>query len=288
MAATETSATTAVPRRWRALAWFAMLAASLLLAVVVAHWGWRWFGPAPIRLAPAEPADIAATIAASGLFGASGGAPLPPAGAESAPALAGETRLLGVFAEADGQGYALFRIAGKGPRLVAAGQEIAQDVTLLRVRPDGITVRDRGSERAIALRGDPPSRSKAAAPSAAVARPAAVSCARPAGFQGQVVRLNVELLSGLIAQPESWRAIVEPSDGALIVRDDSGFVAMLGLRRGDRLEQANGIALAAIDDVVGAVLKPLAATPSQTVRLSGARDGKKRELLFLNAGACPS
>ncbi len=196
--------------------------------------------------------------------------------------------MLGVFAEADGQGYALFRIAGKGPRLVAAGQEIAQDVTLLRVRPDGITVRDRGSERAIALRGDPPSRSKAAAPSAAVARPAAVSCARPAGFQGQVVRLNVELLSGLIAQPESWRAIVEPSDGALIVRDDSGFVAMLGLRRGDRLEQANGIALAAIDDVVGAVLKPLAATPSQTVRLSGARDGKKRELLFLNAGACPS
>ena len=34
---------------------------------------------------------------------------------------------------------------------------------------------------------------------------------------------------------------------------------MLGLKKGDRLEQANGMALASPDDVVGAVLRPLAA-----------------------------
>jgi S1-C subfamily serine protease len=60
---------------------------------------------------------------------------------------------------------------------------------------------------------------------------------------------------------------------------------MLGMKAGDRIVQANGIALLAIDDVLSAIVKPLSA--SQPVRLSGARGGKPREWLFLNAGACP-
>jgi len=59
---------------------------------------------------------------------------------------------------------------------------------------------------------------------------------------------------------------------------------MLGLKRGDRVQQANGIALTTPDDVSSAVLKPLVA--SQAVRLTGTRDGQPRELLLLNAGAC--
>ena len=70
------------------------------------------------------------------------------------------------------------------------------------------------------------------------------------------------------------------------MRDETGLAAMLGMKVGDRIVQANGIALVAIDDVLTAVVKPLVA--SQPVRLSGTREGKPREWLFLNAGACPA
>ena len=90
-------------------------------------------------------------------------------------------------------------------------------------------------------------------------------------------------MNGLIAQPDSWRALLEPSTGALLVRDESGFAAMLGLKRGDRIEQANGIALLSADDVVSAVLRPLVS--NQPVRLTGSRDGQPRELWLRNT-AC--
>jgi len=101
-----------------------------------------------------------------------------------------------------------------------------------------------------------------------------------------VLRLNAELFQGIIAKPESWTALVVPERGALTVRDDSGFATMLAMKKGDRLEQANGVALTAPDDVVGAVLRPLAA--QQTVRVTGTRDGAPREWLLLNAGTCPT
>ncbi len=90
----------------------------------------------------------------------------------------------------------------------------------------------------------------------------------------------------MAAQPQSWAALLAPAKGALVVRDDTGLAAMLGMKAGDRIVQANGIALLAIDDVLSAIVKPLSA--SQPVRLSGARGGKPREWLFLNAGACPA
>jgi len=87
------------------------------------------------------------------------------------------------------------------------------------------------------------------------------------------------------ARPESWTAMLAPAQGALVVRDETGLAPMLGMKAGDRIAQANGVALGSIDDVLAVVVKPLVA--SQAVRLSGTRGGQPREWLFLNAGACP-
>ena len=53
----------------------------------------------------------------------------PGGGRQPAP-LQGDTRLLGVFAERNGEGYALFRLADRGPVLVRTGQDVAKDVRL--------------------------------------------------------------------------------------------------------------------------------------------------------------
>jgi hypothetical protein len=134
-------------------------------------------------------------------------APAPPAEAKKEEStLTGDTRLLGVFAERDGRGYALFRLSS-GPRLVGQGQEIAQGATLVAVRPDGITIRDAGGERRVALRGEPPPKTRRLRRSAAKSsrNPA---CVPPPGFKGAILRLNAELFQGIIGKPESWAAIV--------------------------------------------------------------------------------
>jgi len=270
-------------RGWRALAVVATLAALTLLAFVIAYWLWQLFGPPRVHIPPATPADPASVLLASGLF--TRGAANSNATTDAAPqALGGDARLLGVFAEADDRGYALFRLSS-GPKLVAVGQEIAPGATLAAVRPDGIVVREAVGERSIGLRNAQPKTVPAATAkqektSASASRAA---CSPPSGFKGQVVALNAELMNGLIAQPDSWRALLEPSTGALLVRDESGFAAMLGLKRGDRIEQANGIALLSADDVVSAVLRPLVS--NQPVRLTGSRDGQPRELWLRNT-AC--
>ena len=61
--------------------------------------------------------------------------------------------------------------------------------------------------------------------------------------------------------------------------------AMLGMKEGDRMAQANGIALNGIEDIQTAFVKPLMA--SQSVHVAGMRDGKPAAWLFVNAGACP-
>ena len=267
----------------RFLATAALIAAATLFAFVAAYWLTRALAPAPVHIPLAPPTDPVATILASGLMRAPGAAP-PVEAAKEASTLTGDTRLVGVFAERDGHGYALFRLPS-GPRLVAHGQEIAQGATLVAVRPDGITIRDAGGERRVALRGEPPART--AVPVATAARSSRnPSCTPPAGFKGSILRLNAELFQGIIGKPESWAAIVVPDQGALAVRDDSGFVAMLAMKKGDRLLQANGVPLSAPEDVVGAVLRPLAS--QQAVRVTGTRDGVPREWLLLNAGSCPA
>jgi hypothetical protein len=274
----------------RSLAAIATLASLALLAVVLAWWGWRLFGPPAVHVTAAAPADPIATIRASGLFAAPATVAPPAPGREEGPQSLGDARLLGIVAEQDGRGYALFRLP-TGTRIVRSGQEIAQGAQLVSVRIDGVTIRDGSGERRILLRAEPanalPAPTTSTAPTPVIARTPARSsaCTPPAGFKGPVLRLNAELFQGIIAKPESWTALVAPEAGGLSVRDDSGFITMLAMKKGDRLEQANGIALTAPDDVVGAVLKPLAA--NQAVRVSGKRDGAPREWLLLNAGTCP-
>jgi hypothetical protein len=277
-----------VPLAWRAASWLATLGAGVALAAVLAHWGWRAFGPAPLPLPPPEmPENWTPSIVATPLFGRAGAVASPgdPGKSAATTTLRGETRLLGVFAERDGGGYALFRLPDRGPLLVRAGQEIANDVKLEAVRPDGVRIRDRGEVRDLELRAAP-----AAAGSATVADRSAqaalrAACAVPAGYKGPVYRLNAELLTGIASQPESWKALLAPAGGGLAVRDESGFATMLGMKAGDRMAQANGIALTGVDDVLVAMVKPLLA--SQPVRVAGTRNGKAAEWLFLNAGACP-
>jgi len=274
----------------------ALLLALAAGAVVVATFGWRALGPSALTATPAVPKDPLPAILASGLW--SGAAPVADGRTEAAPRVGGDARLLGVFAERDGAGYALFRLAD-GPRLVQRGQEVTAGLRLTAVRPDGVTLSESGGERTMVLRADkqaPPGSAPATAPAPAPAgatvtpvRTAATrnpACAPPPGFRGSVLRLNAELFQGIVAKPETWAAMVASERGALVVRDDSGFIAMLAMKKQDRLEQANGIALAAPEDVVGAVLRPLSG--NQPVRITGTRDGAPREWLLLNAGACPA
>ena len=272
--------TTAAPLwRWRAASAVALLAALALLALTLAHWGWIWFGPQPPVIAAQPPeSDLARRVAEAHLFGSAGALPA------NAPASTdpGDVRLLGVFAETDGKGYALLRAGSGGATLVAAGQDLSPGVRVESVRPDGVTVLRGGARRELSLRAQPTAdRQRTVA--AAAAGPAA--CAIPPGFKGPVVRLNAELLGGMMDSPEAWKALVAPAPGALVVRDQSGFAGMLGLKNGDRVERANGIALALPDDIAATILRPL--TRSQPVWLAGTREGKPQQWLYLNAGSCP-
>jgi hypothetical protein len=271
---------------WRAAARIATFAAIVALALVLAYWIWNLIAPAPVRIPAAVPTDPGATLAASGLF-RSGGASTPST--QAGGGLGSDARLLGVFAGQNGDGYALFRLSS-GPKLVARGQEIVPGAVLAAVNVDSVSVREKDGERALVLRatstGNAAKSTSASPPAQAGAKAAAQrqACAPPAGFKGQTVQLNAELLGGLISAPETWRTLVQPANGALVVTDGTGFAAMLGLAQGDRLEQANGIALAAPDDVTTAVLKPLQA--NQGVRVTGSRSGQPRELWLVNVGAC--
>lgn len=260
----------------------ALLGAAALLAVVLAWWGWRWFGPAPADFNPAAPANPELTLRASGLFAAPAGAPV----AVDAPTreVGGDFRLLGVLAEAGGKGFALFRLPG-GPKLVAAGAEVSQGVTLISIQRDGVTVRGTDGERRIGLRVPTVAAPLAAATSTGKSPTRSAACVPPAGFKGEVLRLNAELVGGIVGQPDAWSALAVTDGGALTVREDSGFSAMLAMKKGDRIEQANGIALRSPEDIVNAILRPL--TAGQAVRLAGSRSGAPREWLLQNAGTCP-
>jgi hypothetical protein len=264
--------------------------AGAALACVVAYFGWRVFGPSATHLPIAGPANPAATLVAANLFGGAG----TPVAAQGA-VLGNDARLLGIIAEPGHRGYALFRLAS-GPKLVEQGREIAPGVTLTAVHADAVTIRDGAGERRFELRSDAASHSPrpAAQTASRVAPPASsratvartsagATCGPPAGFGGAIVRLNTELMGGLGADSVPWNTLLTPVEGGLLVREDNGFAAMLGLRAGDRLAQANGIALGAPEDVGSAIVRPLVA--NQGVRLIGSRNGLTQELWLANA-AC--
>jgi len=271
------------PLRWRLISLLAGLVAFAVLALVVAQWTWQWFGPTPLAIPITPPTgDLGRRIAEAHLFGSAG-----PAPSTAAAAPTGDLRLLGVIAQRDGGGYALFRSASRGPLLVAVGQDVGAGVRVDSVRANGVTLVEGGARRDIPLRAaSTPAARAEKSPQTAIASAAKTSaCAPPAGFAGPIVRLNAELLGGMMTTSDAWKALVEPGGGALVVRDQSGFAGNLGLRNGDRVESANGIALAVPADIPAMVLQPL--TRSQPVWLAGSRDGKPQHWLYLNAGACP-
>ncbi|HET6801342.1 MAG TPA: type II secretion system protein N [Casimicrobiaceae bacterium] len=282
----------------RVLAGLATFVAGAVLACVVAYWGWQIFGPRSTSLPPPPPAsDPASSIIAANLFGATARAADAPTGSDST--LDADTRLLGILAEPGQRGHALFR-SRSGAKLVARGEEIAPGVTLAAIDAGVVTIRDGAGEHRLVLRAPtgggrpavnapsprndaPPSSVSSSAPRTASAARANATCAPPAGFGGTVVRLNTELMSGIGTDATQWNAVLAPVAGGLVVRQDNGFGAMLGLRAGDRITQANGIALSAPEDVGAAIVRPLVA--NQGVRLIGSRDGTTQELWLANV-AC--
>lgn len=287
MNATEDPAP-ASPHRFGIAPALATFAAGCVLALVIAHWTWQIFGPAARHIAPPGPADPAATIVAAGLFDSAD--TVTRSGGAARGVLPGDARLLGIIATPTQQGYALFRLP-EGPKLVALGDDILPGVTLQAIEPFAVTIRDGSGERRFALPEHAAATTGTSAQTSLRATtPVPVrtamhvertaTCAPPAGFHGNVVRINAELLGGLAGDAAPWRTLLAPAGGALVVRESGGFGAMLGLQSGDRLAQANGIALRVPDDVESAVIRPLIA--NQGVRIVGSRAGTMHELWLAN------
>ncbi len=103
-------------RSWAAA--FVTLAGVAALAAVLAHWGWRWLGPATGTVPDAAVGDVAAALALSPPFGTAGPDVAAPAAAPAAPA--GALRLLGLLSERDGRGRALLRLHDGTPARAAS------------------------------------------------------------------------------------------------------------------------------------------------------------------------
>ena len=117
-----------MPLRLRVVRAIASVIALAVLMLVIADWGWRWFGPhgraaPPLTQTTQTPAD---TIGNTSWFGARVSA--TPSSPASTTPLRGDAHLLGTISGRDGRGYALFRLADRGPVLVAVGQELAPGV----------------------------------------------------------------------------------------------------------------------------------------------------------------
>lgn len=255
------------------------------LAVAVAWWVWYAVGPKSAHLAPPSIDSPSAVLRATPLFGSATGAAEKPENV----VLKGELKLLGLIAENEGRGYAVFRV-GTGVYIARVGDEVAGQATLTRIEPNAIILREpSGAERRVVLRSEEKSAAVADKPAEKTGKAAPAVSANnaacvPADFKGGVVRLNTELLQGALMQPETFYALLDAKDGGLVVRADSGHAAMLGLRGGDVLLSANGIALTRVEDVSATMLKPL--TAGQSVLLRGKRGNQARELLLVNASVC--
>ena len=113
----------------------ATLAAGALFAFTLASWGWRWFTPAPAPIAQDKVADPwSAAIVAAAPFGRSAATPQPTT-VTAGSGLPADTRLMGIFAGRDGEGYALFRLPERGAILVSRGQDIVSNVKVEAVHP---------------------------------------------------------------------------------------------------------------------------------------------------------
>ena len=204
------------------------------------------------------------------LLAAPGAVTPAPTPAKDAGTLAPATRDCSAsFAEPDGRGYALFRLPS-GPRLVAAGQRSRRarrwsqcDPTASRFATPAASA---ASRCAATPRRRPPRRR-----SPSTRAPRAILRARRPRLQGRRAATQRRAVAGHhraareLARAASIAERARSSCATKRLRRDAG------MKKGDRIAQANGIALTAPDDVVVAVLRPLAA--KQTVRVTGSRDG---------------
>ncbi len=263
----------------------AIFTAIVFLGAVIIYWGWFFFAPKSFYVAPAAPSDPVMVLRATSLFGA--GAATNTEVTALPATISGNVRLLGLIAQNDGDGYAVFR-AGGNVFIARAGDDVGGENTLLSVEPSAMVLREKnGNERRIVLREDASGKDAAAvSPQFARNPPDSSNSCVPADFQGIVIRLNTELLQGVLIKPETFYALLSAQGEGLVVQADSGHAAMLGLRRGDQLHTANGIRLRRPEDITQAILKPLVG--GQTVRLAGRRGGQDTELLLVNVSACGS
>jgi hypothetical protein len=142
------------PWSWRIAVALATLVAGALFAFTLAFWGWRWLGPTPVVAPVADkvPEPWAPAIVAAAPFGRSvATAAPPPAGVPQSTGLPADTRLLGIFAGRDGEGYALLRLPDRGAILVSRGQDIVSGVTVEAIHADRIDINDRGQRRDMPL-----------------------------------------------------------------------------------------------------------------------------------------
>lgn len=266
----------------RFLSNIAVFAAVVLLGAVIIYWGWFFFAPKTFYAAPTMPDDPARVLRATPLFGANATATIETAALPVT--ISGNVRLLGLIAEERGGGYAVFR-AGDEVFIAQAGDDVGEGNELLSIESNAMVLREKnGHERRIVLREEVSEKNIIAVSSQSVPKTETPSPCVPEGFRGAVIRLNTELLHGVLMQPETFYTLLSAQGEGLIVQTDNGHATMLGLRSGDQLHTANGIRLQRPEDITQAILKPL--VDGQTVRLTGVRSGQKAEILLVNASTC--
>jgi type II secretory pathway component PulC len=256
------------------------LLALALFCTVLAGWFWQWIAP-PRTLSPTPPAreDWSRVLREEQFFGTA----RPAAAPGQAVPVAADFKLLGVVWEPHG-GFALIRLPDQSTRLVGVGKEIASGVVIERIENDRVLVRDHGRSISAILRETKTAPPPAAQAVAAQAAAPVSRCPLAAAERKSAYYLQSELLDGVAREPRTWGSFLRSDNGALNVAQEAGAGRLLGLAPGDRLERSNGVQLASLDDLKGAFIRPL--QENRAVRVTGTRQGKPFEWLYVNASVC--
>jgi len=261
--------------------WLARLlvAASLaLLCWVLAYWFWHWSAPSPAPRALSIPEAPAAVVAESGIFGR-GETPASAVAGATEPSAGTQPRLIGVLAEAEGRGWALLKLSQGGVKLLREGQEVEPGVRLEKVLPATVEISGPGGRKTLGLRAPESPRIALAQKSAA-----AGACPLSGDEKKRAYFVRPELLPGLAQSLDTARRLFRQEGGAWVVNQSDPALAALGLAAGDRIEKSNGVALHTEDLLRSAIVEPV--MQSRTLRLTGTREGKPREWIYVNAALC--
>ncbi|CAG0952328.1 hypothetical protein BURK2_00267 [Burkholderiales bacterium] len=248
-----------------------------VLVWVAAYWIWEGLRPAIVPEPPVVTADALRVLDEWAPFGR--GAPAAPGAAAAPSAASTDLLLLGVAAQADGDGWALLQRSDKTIRLLRAGAEIAPGLRLAKVFPHGVEVVKDGVGRKLELR-----RARSAAHPAAPAAPV-TSCPANAEERRRAYFVHPELLTGFAKGMEAARKQFRQDGGAWVVVELDPALAALGFAVGDRIEKGNGVPLLTEDSLRSAIFEPV--MQSRLLRLSGTRQGKAKEWIYVNAALCP-